>query len=105
MRLVRAPAAESSGMGAAAWRAVVVDAPIGSVDADLVGADRDLDGVLERLRSVGVAGAVSVSVVSEAEEPKCFHATFNYVGRQGIPAVGASRVTRLRPSPLVPAPD
>ena len=78
---------------------VVMDAPIGSVDADLVGADRDLDGVLECLAGVGVTRALTVSVVSEAEKPECFHATFNYEDDRTIPTGRASRVTRLRPLP------
>ena len=72
---------------------VVVDAPVGAVDADLVSADGDLDGLLERLAGVGVARAATVSIVSEAEEPECFHATFNDVLRRIIPADRAIQVT------------
>ena len=71
----------------------MVDAPVGAVDADLVSADGDLDGLLERLAGVGVARAATVSVVSEAEKPECFHAAFNYVRRRIIPSDRAIQVT------------
>ena len=71
----------------------MVDAPVGAVDADLVSADGDLDGLLERLASVGVARAATVSIVSEAEKPECFHTTFNYALRRIIPADRAIQVT------------
>ena len=76
----------------------MVNAPVGAVDTDLVGADRDLDGVLKRLAGVGVAGAPTVSVVSETEEPECFHTTFNYMSSRIIPADRASRITRPQAS-------
>ena len=76
----------------------MVNAPVGAVDTDLVGADRDLDGVLKRLTGVGVARTPTVSVVSETEEPECFHATFNYMSSRIIPADRASRITRPQAS-------
>jgi len=66
---------------------------VGAVAADLVSADGDLDGLLERLAGVGVARAATVSIVSEAEKPECFHATFNYALRRIIPSDRAIRVT------------
>jgi len=53
------------------------------------------------LAGVGVAGAPTVSVVSEAEEPECFHATFNYMSSRIIPADRASRITRPQASRIV----
>ena len=53
----------------------VVDASVGAVDADLVRPDRATaisTASLERPAGVGIAGAATVSVVTEAEESESF---------------------------------
>lgn len=64
---------------------IVVDSPVGAVDADLVSSDGDLDGVLEGLSSAEVTRASPVSVVAKAKESKRLHVIFNYIGCHPIP--------------------
>src|SRR5699024_6560850 len=51
----------------------VVDAEVGTVDADLVGADGDVDRVVEHLAGGQSPGGGTVAVVAEAEESESTH--------------------------------
>ena len=56
IRLVRAPIAASSGNGEASWRAIVVDAEVGAVRADLLRRDREIDRLEQRVGGGARAG-------------------------------------------------
>ena len=68
---------------------VVVDAPGGVVDADLVGADNDLDRVVEGLGGVGGTVAEALAVMAEGQESESLHGRLNHLKSRNMTSPSA----------------
>ena len=73
MRLVRAPIAASSGNGERELAGEVVDPEVGAVGAQLLGGDRQLDGLEQRVRRGPHLGVRRRRPVPEGQEPDLLH--------------------------------